>query len=144
MFESRLMEMPVPRDIVIYWPALPPRAFSVVQKPWGWAHILVQKPWGWAHILVQKPPGGGMVTGQIDTCINSSQVTSSVEQMTKLIILFQPCFTVKLASVSYRHDENTATGCSHDHRKCSVFVSYQQAFRFHSIPFSSNFHAGIV
>ena len=53
-----LMQMPGPRDIVIYWPG--PRAFSVVQKPWGWAHILVQKPRG---------ARGGMVTGQIDTCI---------------------------------------------------------------------------
>ena len=45
------------RDIVIYWPG--PQAFSVVQKPQDWAHILVQKPWGaqWG------------VTGQIDTCI---------------------------------------------------------------------------
>ena len=39
-----LMQMPDPRDIAIYWPG--PRAFSVVQKPWGWAHILVQKPRG--------------------------------------------------------------------------------------------------
>ena len=39
-----LMQMQGPRDIVIYWPY--PRAFSVVQKPWGWAHILVQKPRG--------------------------------------------------------------------------------------------------
>ena len=54
-----LMQMPGPRDIVIYW--LCPRAFSVVQKPWGWAHISVQKPWG--------ARGGGVVTGQIDTCI---------------------------------------------------------------------------
>ena len=38
-----------------------PRAFSVVQKPWGWAHISVQKPRG--------ARGGRMVTGQIDTCI---------------------------------------------------------------------------
>ena len=53
-----LMQMPGPRDIVIYWPG--PRALSVVQKPWGWAHILVQKPQG---------AQGGMVTGQIDTCI---------------------------------------------------------------------------
>ena len=37
-----LMQMPGPRDIVIYWPG--PRAFSVVQKPWDWAHISVQKP----------------------------------------------------------------------------------------------------
>ena len=50
------MQIPGPRDIVIYWPG--PRAFSVVQKPWGWAHI-----------FVQKPRGGGVVTGQIDTCI---------------------------------------------------------------------------
>ena len=53
------MQMPGLRDIVIYWPR--PRAFSVVQKPWGWAHILVQKPRG--------ARGGEMVTGQIDTCI---------------------------------------------------------------------------
>ena len=53
------MQMPGPRDIVIYWPD--PQAFSVVPKPWGWAHILVQKPRG--------ARGGGMVTGQIDTCI---------------------------------------------------------------------------
>ena len=38
------MQMPSPRDIVIYWPD--PRAFSVVQNLWGWAHILVQKPQG--------------------------------------------------------------------------------------------------
>ena len=60
-----LMQMPGPSYIVIYWPD--PRAFSVVQKPWGWAHILVQKSrgaWGGG--------GGGMVTGQIDTCIRSS------------------------------------------------------------------------
>ena len=36
------MQMPGPRDIVIYLSG--PRAFSVVQKPWGWAHILVQNP----------------------------------------------------------------------------------------------------
>ena len=55
-----LMQMPGPRDIVIYLPGL--RAFSVVQKPWGWAHILVQKPRGARE---------GMVTGQIDTCITT-------------------------------------------------------------------------
>ena len=43
-FESQLMQMPGPRDIVIYW--ADPLAFSVVQKPWGWAHILVQKRLG--------------------------------------------------------------------------------------------------
>ena len=58
MFESQLIQMLGPRDIVIYWPG--PRAFSVVQKPRDWAHILVQKPWG---------ARGGGVTGQIDTCI---------------------------------------------------------------------------
>ena len=41
-----MMEMAGPKDIVLYWSG--PRAFSVVQKP---------------------PPPGGMVTGQIDTCI---------------------------------------------------------------------------
>ena len=55
-----LMQMPGPRDIVIYCPD--PRAFSVVQKPWGWAHISVQKPRG---------ARGGGVTGQIDTCITT-------------------------------------------------------------------------
>ena len=44
MFESQLMQMPGPRDIVIYWPG--PWAFSVVQKPRGWAQISVQKPLG--------------------------------------------------------------------------------------------------
>ena len=44
MFKSQLMQMPGPRDIVIYRPH--PRAFSIVQKPWGWAHISVQKPRG--------------------------------------------------------------------------------------------------
>ena len=55
-----LMQMPGPRNIVIYWPG--PWAFSVVQKPWGWAHILVQKPQG----------ARGVVTVQIDTCITAS------------------------------------------------------------------------
>ena len=50
-----LMQMPGPRDIVIYWPG--PRAFSVVQKPWGCSVL----------------GGGGMVTGQIDTCIKAYQ-----------------------------------------------------------------------
>ena len=54
------MQMPGPRDIVIYCPGS--QAFSVVQKPWGWAHISVQKPRG-------ARGGGGMVTGQTDTCI---------------------------------------------------------------------------
>ena len=57
MSESQLMQMPDPRNIVIYRPR--PQAFSIVQKPWGWAHISEQKP------------EGEMVTGQIDTCISS-------------------------------------------------------------------------
>ena len=61
MFGSQLVQMPGPRDIILYWPG--PRAFSVVQKPRGWAHISVQKPRG---------ARGGMVTGQIDTCITGS------------------------------------------------------------------------
>ena len=44
MFESQLVQMPSPRDIILYWPGT--RAFSVVQKPRGWAHISVQKPRG--------------------------------------------------------------------------------------------------
>ena len=63
MFESQLMQMPGPRDIVIYRPR--PRAFSFVQKPWGWAHISVQKPRG---------ARGEMVTGQIDTCIIAPEI----------------------------------------------------------------------
>ena len=59
MFESQLVQMPGPRDIILYWPG--PRAFFVVQKPRGWAHISVQKP---------RSARGGMVTGQIDTCIS--------------------------------------------------------------------------
>ena len=66
MFESQLVQMPGPRDIILYWPGT--RAFSVVQKPRGWAHILVQKPRG---------ARGGMVTGQIDTCIISFIGTQS-------------------------------------------------------------------
>ena len=55
MFESQLLQMPGPRDIVIYWPC--PRTFSVVQKS------------GAGHTFQCKNPGGGMVTGQIDTSI---------------------------------------------------------------------------
>ena len=61
-----LMQMPGPKDIAIYWPC--PRTFSVVQKPWGWAHISVQKP--------RVPGGEGMVTGQIDTYIRKSDIWS--------------------------------------------------------------------
>ena len=35
-------------------------------------------------------------------------------------------------------------GCSHDDRKGFVFISYRQAFRFHSIPFSNKLHTGIM
>ena len=55
MFESQLVQMPGPRDIILHWPGA--RAFSVVQKPRGWAHISVQKP-------------RGARGGQIDTCIS--------------------------------------------------------------------------
>ena len=60
MFESQLIQMPGPRDIVIYWPG-------------HWAFPVVQKPRGWAHMSVEKLQGarGGMVTGQIDTCITA-------------------------------------------------------------------------
>ena len=63
MFESQLVQMPVPRDIILYWPG--PRAFSVLQKLRGWAYISVQKPRG----------ARGMVTGQIDTCITLEFLT---------------------------------------------------------------------
>ena len=53
-FESQLMQMPGPRDIVIYRPA--PMAFSVLQK--------LDTHFG------AKAPGCRRVTGQIDTCIN--------------------------------------------------------------------------
>ena len=52
-----------PQDIVIYRNS--PRAFSVVQKPWGWTHFSVQKPRG-------ASGGGGLVSVQSDTCINSA------------------------------------------------------------------------
>ena len=56
------MQMLGPRDILNLLAR--PRAFSVVQKPWGWAHISVQKPRG-----AGGGGGGEMVTSQIDTCI---------------------------------------------------------------------------
>ena len=54
-----MMQMPDPKDIVIYWPG--PRAFSIVQTPWGLG----------THFGAKAPgcPGGGVVTSQIDTCI---------------------------------------------------------------------------
>ena len=58
MFESQLIQTPGPRDIVIY--RLGSRAFSVVQKAWGWAHISVQRPRGATR--------RGTVTDQSDTC----------------------------------------------------------------------------
>ena len=66
--------MPDPWDIVIYRPD--PQAFSLVQKPWGWAHISVQKP-GCPR---------GMVTGQIDTCIRGGKsFVSSILQAKCLV-----------------------------------------------------------
>ena len=74
MFESQFMQMPGPRDIVIYWPG--PRAFSVVQKPRGGAHISVQKPWA------ARAEGEGMVTGQIDTCISEGEAVQFLSKAT--------------------------------------------------------------
>ena len=62
------MQMPGPRDIVIYRPG-PRASASVVQKPWGWAHISVQNP----------GVTGGMVTGQIDTCITRLGTLASLK-----------------------------------------------------------------
>ena len=70
MFESQLVQMPGPRDIILYWPG--PRALTVVQKPRSWAHIWVQKPRG--------ARGGGMVTGQIDTCIIYNATLGAVKK----------------------------------------------------------------
>ena len=77
MSESQLMQMPGPGDIVIYKPAL--GAFSVVQKPWGWAHISVQKPQG---------ARGGMVTGQIDTCVSKHALGILSSQMNQDLNVF--------------------------------------------------------
>ena len=54
-----LMQMPGPRDIVIYLPG--PRHFLLCKSP------------GAGHTFWCKSPGvpGGMVTGQIDTCITT-------------------------------------------------------------------------
>ena len=65
--------MPGPRDIILYWPG--PRAFSVVQKPRGWAHISVQKPRG---------ARGEMVTGQIDTCITAMMIQNIYQELLRL------------------------------------------------------------
>ena len=61
VFESQLMQMPGPRNIVIYWPAL--------------GHFILCKSPGTGHTLRCKCPGvpGGMVNGQIDTCISSTK-----------------------------------------------------------------------
>ena len=55
------MQMPGPRDIVIYRHC--PLACSVVRKPWGWAHISVQKPRG----------ARGMVTGQLIPALSEKE-----------------------------------------------------------------------
>ena len=64
MFESQLMEMPGPRDIVIDRPN--PRAFSVVLG----THFGAKAP--------GCPGEGGMVSGQIDTCINNVCIVHSL------------------------------------------------------------------
>ena len=58
MFESQLVQMPGPRDIILYWP--------------GPGHFLLCKSPGAGHTFRCKSPGvpGGMVTSQIDTCIS--------------------------------------------------------------------------
>ena len=61
MFESQLLQMPGPRDIVIYWPC--PRAFSVVQKPGARHTFQCKSLWG------EGRGGGRMVTIKIHTCI---------------------------------------------------------------------------
>ena len=59
MFESQLIQMPVPRDIVILL-AQPPGIFCCAKAPGLGTHFGAKAP---------GCPGGGMVTGQIDTCI---------------------------------------------------------------------------
>ena len=59
-----LMQMPDPRDMTSSFIGPAPGHFRLCQKPWGLAHISVQKPRG--------APAGGMVAGQIDTCITLS------------------------------------------------------------------------
>ena len=75
MFESQLMQMPGPKDIVNYWPG--PQAFSVVQKPLGLG----------THFGAKTPGcrGEGMVTGQIDTCFNNTRQRDFVKVKAKII-----------------------------------------------------------
>ena len=61
MFESQLMQIPGPRDIVIYRPD--PRAFSVVQSL-GAGHTFRCKSHGYPVEIA---------TGQIDTCIRAAK-----------------------------------------------------------------------
>ena len=89
-----------PRDIIIYWPG--PRAFSVVQKPWGWAHILVQKPRGARR---------GMVTSQIDTCISNGVVPSL------------------MGNVCMCSGQSEEAGGGHEHRE-TIPTSFRQASWF--------------
>ena len=58
MFESQFMQMPGPRDIVIYRSG--PREFSVVQRALR------------LGIHFGEKALGGMVTGQIDACITNN------------------------------------------------------------------------
>ena len=64
-----LMQMPGTRDIVIYWSG-PDDSVNTLYvdanaRPQGHRHLLVrssafsvvQKPWGWAHIFGAKAPG---------------------------------------------------------------------------------------
>ena len=61
-----LMQMPGPKDIVVYWTG--PQAFSVEQKP------------GAENTFRCKSPPGGMVTGQIDNCITDDPAPQYVSR----------------------------------------------------------------
>ena len=65
-----LMQMPGPRDIVIYWP--PPGHFMLCKSP-GAGHPFRCKSLGAGHPFRCKSPGvpGGIVTGQTDACITA-------------------------------------------------------------------------
>ena len=64
-----LTQMPGPRDIVIYWP--------------GPGHFLLRKSPGAGQHFGAKAPGcpGGMVTGQIDTCINRKKICKQLNSL---------------------------------------------------------------
>ena len=74
IFESQLMQMPGPRDIVIY--RLAP------------GHFLLSKSPGAGYTFGAKAPGcrgEGIVTGEIDTCINDLILKSDQETDQKIL-----------------------------------------------------------